>query len=273
MLFRGMDQAALDAGYNNSLAVANSSDLLRDFEHRSQIVRQGQGATLNLRYGPAPRNCIDYFAADEPGPLLIFIHGGYWQMRAKENFSFVAKGPLAHGIHVALIGYTLAPDLSLTGIVEEIRLSIAWLKEHAREYGGDPNNMILSGWSAGGHLTAMCLDEPGITNGVAISGIYDLAPIQMSYLNRKLQLSEAEVALLSPFRLPQSQRPLILAYGTEELPELQRQSLQFGAARQACSGAVLPLKQHNHFTILHELASPQGKITREICGLARCSTL
>lgn len=267
-IYRGLDQAALDAGYNNSTAVRNSSALLQDFDQRSAALRAAHGSHLDLRYGPAPRNRIDYFAAKKPGPLLIFIHGGYWQMRAKETFSFLAAGPLAHGIHVAMVGYTLAPDISLSGIVDEVRASIAWLKNHTPDPGGDPQRMIVSGWSAGGHLSALCLDEPGVIGGVAISGIYDLEPVRLSYLNDKLQLTDTEKSSLSPLHLPLSPRPLVVTYGTGELPELQRQSEQFAAARCRFPGTLLPLPQHNHFTILNELAAPDGAITREVCALA-----
>lgn len=266
--YRGLDQAALDAGYNNSTAVKDSSALLQDFDQRSAALRAAHGSHLDVRYGPAPRNRIDYFAAAKPGPLLIFIHGGYWQMRAKETFSFLAAGPLAHGMHVAMVGYTLAPDISLSGIVDEVRASIAWLKNHTADFGGDPDHMIVSGWSAGGHLTALCLDEPGVTSGVAISGIYDLEPVRLSYLNDKLQLTDTEERSLSPLHLPLSPRPLVVTYGTGELPELRRQSEQFAAARRSFPGTLLPLMQHNHFTILNELAAPDGAITREVCALA-----
>ena len=107
-LYRGMARAALDAAYDNSAAVANSAELLADFQARSDRLRAQRDRHLDLRYGSAERNRIDYFAADAPGPVLVFIHGGYWQMRAKETFSFLAAGPLAHGIHVAFAGYTLA---------------------------------------------------------------------------------------------------------------------------------------------------------------------
>lgn len=267
-IYRAMDQPALDAGYNNSLAVKNSDQLLQDFERRSAALRQRHPAHLDLRYGPAPRNRIDYFAADKAGPLLIFLHGGYWQMRAKETFSFVAAGPMAHGIHVALVGYTLAPDLSLAGIVAEVRSSIAWLRNNAAGFGADVDRMIVAGWSAGGHLTALCVDQPGVIGGVAISGIFDLEPVRLCYLNAKLRLTDTEEKSLSPSRLPASPRPLIVTYGTGELPELQRQSEQFGALRRAYPGALRPLAQHNHFTILDELADPQGAITEEVRKLA-----
>src|SRR4051812_38243631 len=103
-----MDQAELDAAYNNGNAVADSGPLLDDLRARSDRFRAAHPERLDLRYGPAERNRLDYFAASAPGPLLVFIHGGYWQsLRTKENVSILAQGPLAHGIHVACIGYTL----------------------------------------------------------------------------------------------------------------------------------------------------------------------
>jgi len=269
-LYRGMDKAALDAAYNNSLAVKNSTDLMADFGEQSASARTVPGTVLDLRYGPAPRNLIDYFPADRPGPLVIFIHGGYWQMRAKESFSYIAKAMLPHGLHVALVGYTLAPAATLGGMVQELRNAIAYLKAHAADHGGDPTRMVLTGWSAGGHLTAMCLDEPGVVGGLAISGIYDLEPMRLSYINDKLGLTTKDVAELSPMQLSMSAKPLVVAFGEDELPELQRQSTDFFNLRQSKGqpGTLLPLAGLNHFTILAELADPQSSLTEAICKLA-----
>ncbi len=261
-VYRGMDQATLDAAYNNSLAVANSAELMAQNGVLSAQMRQTPGARIGLRYGPAPRNLIDYFPASAPGPLLVFIHGGYWQMRSKEDFTLLAQGPLAHGMHVALVGYTLAPDATLATIVNEVRASIGWLHTHAGEWGADVNRIVVSGWSAGGHLTAMCMNEPGVVAGLAISGIYDLEPVRLSYLNPKLKLAEPDVSALSPALLPLSPKPMTIAYGGAELPELRRQSEEFFAQRSAAGlpGALLPLAGLNHFTILPELANPQGAL-------------
>ena len=268
--YRGMDRAALDAAYDNSAAVANSAALLADFEARSARLRTAKPQHLDLRYGPAERNRIDYFAADKKGPVLIFIHGGYWQMRAKETFSFLAAGPLAHGIHVALPGYTLAPDISLDGIVAEVRAAIRWIAQHAAAFGGDTANIILSGWSAGGHLTAMALDEPAVKGGVAISGIFDLAPIRLNYLNAKLGLTADDVLRLSPLlNLPVHSGPLMLACGSGELPELQRQTATYAQARAQAGlpGRWIELLHHNHFSILDELARPKGALTALVSEL------
>lgn len=270
-LYRGMDRAALDAAYDNTAAVKNSAALLADFDARSAQLRAARPQHLDLRYGPAERNRIDYFAADKPGPILVFIHGGYWQMRAKETFAFVAAGPLARGIHVALPGYTLAPAITLDGIVNEVRAALRWIAQHAAALGGDTSRIIVSGWSAGGHLTAMVMDEPAVAGGLAISGLFDLEPIRLNYLNAKLALDAAAVQRLSPaLNLPARCAPLTLAYGTGELAELQRQSEAYAAARLQAGlpGRALRLAQHNHFTILEELARADGALTQAVGELA-----
>jgi acetyl esterase/lipase len=272
-VYRGLDQAGLDAGYNNSLAVARSADILRDYEVRSASLRAVQSARLDLRYGPAPRQRIDYFVPDAgtalPGkaPLLVFIHGGYWQMRAKEGFGFVAAGPLAHGFHVALVGYTLAPEATLTDIVAEIRTALAWLRANAGAFGADVDRVVVSGWSAGGHLAALAVDEPGVTGALAISGLYDLAPIRLSYLNEKLRLTEAEVRDLSPLHRQPSPRPMMLVVGGAELPELQRQTREFADAREGLPGSLHVPPGDDHFTVLEALARPEGVLARSLMAL------
>ena len=263
-LYRSMDRAALDVAYNNSAAVTNRTELMAAFQLRSERRRAQKNGHLDLRYGPAERNRIDYFAADAHGPVLVFIHGGYWQMRAKEHFSFVASGPLAHGIHVACVGYTLAPDITLAGIVAEVGAAVAWLADHVAEFGGDPARIYVSGWSAGGHLTALSLAEPAVKGGLAISGIYDLEPIRLCYLNDKLKLDAAQARRLSPLlQTAENVKPLMLACGDGELPELRRQTETFADARTRAGvpGRSVQLPGHNHFTILEELASPDGALT------------
>jgi len=248
-LYRGMEKAALDAAYNNTEAVAGSAQIIAGWQARSDRLRPSR---REISYGERPRNRIDVFDAGPAAPLLAFIHGGYWQNRSKEAFSFIAEGPLARGISVALIGYTLAPDIRLEGIVAEIRAALDVLDR----------DLVVSGWSAGGHLAAMAMSHPRVSAGLAISGIYDLEPMRLSYINDKLRLDEPESRRNSPMRLPSSGKPLVLAYGTSELPELQRQSQDYA---KACEGAaLLPLEGKNHFSILEELASPSGALTRQV---------
>ena len=263
-LYRGMDQAALDSAYNNIAAVADSARILADWERRSAVLAAAYPNYLDLRYGSRDRNRLDFFPGDRGTPLFVFIHGGYWQMRAKETFRFLAAGPLAHGINVANVGYTLAPEATLREIVTEIETAITWAAANLARHGADRRRLHVGGWSAGGHLTAMTLAHPAVSGGLAISGIFDLEPIRLSFLNEKLALDAADVEGLSPAaRLPQSSAPLTIAYGTAELPELERQSREYAAARAAASlpGKVVALPGHNHFTILEELANPEGALT------------
>ena len=125
---------------------------------------------LDLRYGPRERNRIDFLKVHDDAPTLLFIHGGYWQNRAKENFTMFAEGPLGYGINVALIGYTLAPDATLDQIVAEIHAGIDYLARELPALGGDGKGLVVSGWSAGGHLTSMALSHPYVRAGMAIIG-------------------------------------------------------------------------------------------------------
>jgi arylformamidase len=262
--WRGMSQQDLDRGLNNGAAVAGSGDIVAGWDRRSAELRATHSDHLDLRYGPRERNRIDFLKAGEKAPTLVFIHGGYWQMRAKEAFTLFAEGPMAHGINVALIGYTLAPEATLEGIVAEINRGLDFLAEQLPALGGDANRIAVSGWSAGGHLTAMALSHPRVKGGVAISGIYDLEPIRQSYLNEKLRLDEAMSRRNSPILQAGGPiKPLALTAGSGELPLLRRQTADFAAHRTKYG---LPVSYEeipgaDHFTIMDQMLRPEGRIT------------
>ena len=262
--WRGMSQQDRDSGLNNGAAVAGSGDIMSGWERLSLDMRGRHPEYLDLRYGPRERNRIDFFKAAGQGPTLLFIHGGYWQTRAKEVFSLFAGGPMAHGINVALIGYTLAPEATLDEIVAEIHAGIDFLAAKLPELGGDANRIAVSGWSAGGHLTVMALSHPKVKGGVAISGIYDLEPIRHSYLNVKLGLDEAMSHRNSPMKQATGpMKPLALVVGGGELPLLRRQTADF-AGHRAKYGLPVSYEEipgADHFSVMDELASPTGRIT------------
>lgn len=270
-LYRDMDRAALDAAYNNGAAVADSDRFIARWEQRSAQLRAERSCRLDLRYGDAPRNRLDFFTAGERrAATLLFIHGGYWQSRAKELFSFVAEGPLSLGMNVALISYTLAPEARLDRIVGECRQALAWLTAHVAELGGDPARLYVAGWSAGAHLTAMLMQEAAIKGALAISGIYDLEPIRLNYLNDKLGLDDAEARRNSPLlHLPAQAAPLLVTVGGDELPELRRQSETYHAAWRShgLPGTFVPLPGRHHYAAVEELARPDGVLTRALAEL------
>jgi acetyl esterase/lipase len=269
-----MDRAALDVAYNNTAAVgvAKREEYVADWMKRSDVVRRTAGARIDLRYGAGDRHRVDVFPCGRSAaPTLVYIHGGYWQMNDKEPYAFLGEGLLPAGFNLAVIEYTLAPAVRLDEIVREVRGAVAWAIDHAKEHGGDPARVFVSGHSAGGHLTAMAMTDTRVAGGVAISGIYDLEPIRLNYLNDKLGLDAAEADRNSPLRhLPSSAAPLVVTVGLGELPELIRQSEEFADAwqRRGLRGAYLPVARHDHFSILEELARPDGAILTALKELA-----
>jgi acetyl esterase/lipase len=262
--WRSMSQEQRDLGLNNVIAVQDSLAIVAAWEERSAAMRSRYPAHLDLRYGPRDRNRIDVLLAAVNAPTLLFIHGGYWQTRAKESFACFAEGPLAHGINVALTGYTLAPEATLDEIVAEIHASLDMLTTTLPTLGADPGRLVVAGWSAGGHLTSMALSHPSVKAGMAISGIFDLEPIRHSYLNEKLQLDEAMAQRNSPLLQPGGvDKPLSMVVGGAELPLLRAQTAGF-AAHRALQGLPVTYEEipgHNHFSILDEMGSPDGRVT------------
>jgi arylformamidase len=263
-----MDRQSLDAAYNNSAAVADSEQYLADWLRRSEALRVRMPDHLNLVYGDAPRARLDFFTATRSGArTLLFFHGGYWQRNAKEGFSFVAEGPLAHGFNVAVAGYTLAPEATMDGIVREARISLHWLHQLLSKLGGNPARLYVGGWSAGGHLAAMLMDEPLVAGGLAISGLFDLEPIRLCYLNEKLGLDVEQARRNSPLlNLPARAAKLIIAYGAAELPELKRQSREFATGWRArgLPGEMIEVVDCHHYAVLEQLARPDGLLARSL---------
>ena len=270
-LWRGLTRRELDAAYDNTAAVADSAKRLADWTSRSALLRATHPGLLDRPYGPRERQRIDLFRGGRPGaPLLVFIHGGYWQRNSKDMFSFVAEGPLARGFDVAVPGYTLAPDASLTEIVAEIEAALRWLRREDPALGVGEGRLVVSGWSAGGHLAALSMRRPEVDAGLAVSGIFELEPCRLNYLNEKLGLTPDEVEALSPIRRPAVRtKPLVVAYGGNELFELQRQSEDYATAGRAAGSPthLLALSGHDHFSILEEFARPDGQLTAEVLGL------
>jgi acetyl esterase/lipase len=264
-LYRGMDRAQLDAGYNNGAAVPERDAIIADWRARSTKQRGERQGHIDLQYGDSPRERVDLFLADTPNaPTLAFIHGGYWQMNDKEDYAFLAEGTLPRGINLALIEYTLAPAARMDRIVAEVRRAIGWLAEHLGDYSADPTRLYVSGHSAGGHLTAMTMTLRTVRGGLAISGIFDLEPIRLNYLNEKLGLDPDEAERNSPLmHIPPMAGELTVAYGTNELPELCRQSIDYAQAwvERGLAGHLLPVDGADHFTILEALADPHGALT------------
>jgi arylformamidase len=259
-----MSRAERDAAYNNSAAVIDSPALNAARIAASATCRASWPGSLDVAYGPDDRQRWDIFpAADPAAPCFVFIHGGYWQRNRREDFACLGEGLRAHGWSVALPGYTLARDATMTAINGEIHAALDWLAANGAAH-GVTGPVLLSGWSAGGHLTAMALDHGRVAAGLAISGIFELGPVRDTYLNEALRLTDEEIVSLSPLRLPPVHKTLAITYGTAELPPLVEDSRALHAMRAAAHlpGALIPAPGANHFTIVEQLRQPGGLLVR-----------
>jgi arylformamidase len=272
-IFRDMDKQTLGAAYNNGAAVGNRQAYIDDFQQRSAAVYAEYPCQRDLVYGRGARQRFDWFPGPTANaPLLIFIHGGYWQANDKEDFAFVAAGPLTQGFGVVLAEYTLAPEASIGAIVDEIGQLLDFVTNEAKFGGACAGQMrYLAGHSAGGQLAAAYRSYPGVHGVLAISGLFDLEPISLCYLNDKLALTPEDVLRCSPQRSIAAGVPTRVAVGAAELPELIRQSRDYAdaclAAGEDITFELLP--ERNHFSVLEELASPSGVLTTSLARMVR----
>ena len=279
-VFGDFNQAALDAAYNNRAHVPHFMQIVERFQGLSERARASLRPQLDLAYGPDSRQRLDFFpAARQDAPLFVFIHGGYWQSLDNKPFSFLATPLHEAGIAFAAMTYDLCPNVSMTRLVEQAREAIVWLHRNAGELGFDPDRLFVGGHSAGGHLTAMLaltdftrygLPADAIKAGLCVSGLYELEPVRLAYVNEALRLDASEARALSPIHhLPRAVEgaaaatpPLLLAVGAAELPEFVRQQRDFAAAcrRQGVRGAEIELPGHNHFSVLETLESADAAL-------------
>lgn len=276
------DRATLDANYNLRAAVPEFQTYFDWYDAHSAAFRARCPGRVDLAYGAGPRQAIDLFlpAAADP-PLVVFIHGGYWQSQDRKRFSFVA-GPLVDaGAAVAVIGYDLAPEVEMDAIVAQIRAGLAWLYRHAPAHALDRDRLLVCGHSAGGHLAAMALStdwaaEAGLPRDLikgvcTLSGVFDLEPIRLCYLNDVLGMSAGQAERNSPIHLaPQTRCPVLLSVGDRETEAFLEQSRRYAehlrAAGVPCDLVVQP--DLDHFRIIAAMAEAENAVVRWLCRQA-----
>lgn len=262
--------------YDNRAAVPEYPAIVAGWLRDADLFRSRARGECDVAYGARPRNRLDLFhpRTDRGGPLILFIHGGYWRSFDKSSFSHMARGALAHGFSVAVPSYSLCPEVGVLDIIDELRQCCLFLRERC----GRP--LIVAGHSAGGHLAA-CMaatDWPahrqprGLVQAVfAVSGLFDLRPLLATPLNGDLRLSPAEAAAASPLLWPVPQSFAVEAWvGAAETTEFLRQSASLVAAWKGIGldANYAEVPGTNHFTIVSELAGPETAMTQRLVALA-----
>jgi arylformamidase len=277
------DQAALDAAYDQAAYAPNREQLIKRRIRDSELTRLRIGQPERVGYGPADIERLDIYRTErDAAPVFIFIHGGAWRSGRSKDFATPAEMFLAAGAHYVVPDFAWVQDVggSLMVLADQVRRAVVWVYDNAELLGSDRNQIYIGGQSSGGHLAAVALttDWPRdfglpvdiIKGGMCISGMYDLTPVRLSARNSYVAFDDATVAALSPMRhLDRLHAPVIVAYGTCETPEFQRQNREFAVAVETAGKKVRLLvgEHYNHFELPETLGNPCGLLGRAALDL------
>jgi arylformamidase len=276
-----LDPAWLDAEYDQRARHPEHVEIGARWETASSLVQRLESWRRDVRYGPGTNETLDIYPTPAANaPVLVFIHGGYWRSSDKSLHGFLAPAFNADGALVMIPNYALCPAVGIEHIVLQLARCLAWVHRHAALYGGDPSRIVVAGHSAGAHLAAMMLScrwkdvdaslPAQLVNGaLAVSGLFDLEPLRLApFIRDDIRLTPASVKRLSPAFFPRPRKPLHTAVGGEETSELKRQAAlirdQWGPTGVPVSETI---PHANHFTILHNLADPNGRLHRNALAL------
>jgi len=280
-----LNPEVLEREYNARASIPDHPEIFARWAEQGALTRRRRAGLIDVPYGDDAGERLDFFPTpqDRP-PLLVFIHGGYWRSLDKFDFSWIAPTFLDAGAAVALLNYGLTPRVTVEEIVRQQLKAMAWLYRRADDLGFDRDRIVVSGHSAGGHLTAMMMAaqwpafDPGlpadlIKGGLAISGIYDLEPlVPLPFINADLRLDAAAARRLSPVHMPPSTpSPLVTAVGGLESAEFKRQTQLIRRAWPKNAREDLDVPGANHLTVCDQLAVESSPLFHAALALVKAA--
>jgi len=273
-----MDQAELDAAYDQIKYAPNLPQITKRYATNSDAVRARLGAPRRYSYGSSAIEALDVYVTKRANaPINIFIHGGAWRGGLARDSGYAAELFVHAGAHYVVPDFinVLEAGGNLMAMAEQVRRAVAWVYRNAQSFGGDASRIYVSGHSSGAHLAGVVLTtdwrrELGLAadlvkGGLCCSGLFDLKPVRLSFRSSYVKFTDEIEQALSPQRhLDKLNAPLVLAYGTLETPEFQRQSRDFAAAVKDAGKPVELLvgEGYNHFEMPETLANPYGLLGR-----------
>ena len=273
-----LDQAELDDAYDQSVYAPNQKQVTGRYVTNSDAVRTRLGAPRRFAYGPTPVEGLDVWTTKRANaPVNVFVHGGAWRVGTAAAYAFPAELFVNAGAHFVVLDFAPVTDLGgdLAAMADQVRRGIAWVHRNAKSFGGDPDRIYLSGHSSGAHLAGVALvtdwkkdfglPADTVKGGLCCSGMFDMKPVRLSARSRYVNFTDAmEDAMSAQRHLERLNTPVVLAHGTLETPEFQRQSRDFAAAVKAAGkpAQLLVAQGYNHFEIFETLASPYGLLGR-----------
>ena len=275
LVWLDMDQRALDDAYDQVVYAPNRDQVHKRNEFNSERVRRRLGQPKRLAYGPTPVEQLDLFPTKQAGaPINVFIHGGAWRQRWAKDYHFLAEMFVNAGANFIALDFIGVDKTGgdLLPMADQVRRAVAWIYQNAKSFGGDPNRIYLSAHSSGAHLGGNVVTTDWKTYGAPNnvikgallgSGIYDLKPVRLSKRSEYVKFTdEVEAKLSSQRHLDLLNCPLIVAHGTFETPEFQRQARDFAVAVKAAGKSVtlLVAEGYNHFEMCEMLGNPLSLI-------------
>jgi arylformamidase len=271
-----MDQAQLDTAYDQSAYALNMQSVQKRLGHQNVAALARLGEPEKHTYGDSPDEYLLVYRTERTGaPAHVYLHGGMWKFNTAEGGIAVAEPIINAGANAVLVNFSSVDDegVSLAVLARQVRDATAWVYNNAEIFDANRERIFMSGHSSGGHLCGVLLvtdwardynlPDDLIKGGLCVSGMFDLAPVRLSSRNSWLKLSDDEEQLLSAQRyIEKLNAPIIIAYGTNETPEFQRQSRDFAAAVKASGKPVELLigEEYNHFEILETFFNPYGLV-------------
>jgi arylformamidase len=287
VVFLDYDQDELDDSYTQSLWAPNQGELEKRNAQKSAQVVARLGPARRLAYGPTEAEKLDlYVTKVTNAPINVFIHGGAWRAGSAALAAYQSEMFVDAGAHFIALDFNNVIETKgdLTVMVDQVRRAVAWVYRNAASFGGDRNQVYLSGHSSGGHLAAVAVTTDWRTYGFPIdivkgallaSGMYDLNPVSLSVRSSYVNFTAQVIEALSPKRhIDALVAPVIVAHGTLETPEFQRQSREFAAAVKAANktAQLIVLNGYNHFEVAESLGNPYGVLGRAVLQQMKLSS-
>jgi arylformamidase len=278
---RAQTSAWYDSMYNNRALVPDHAAHFAQWAQTSADARASLQCTLDIAYGEGPNETLDIFPAKQKNaPVVVFIHGGYWRSLDKADHSFVAPPLHDMGACVVVVNYALCPGteekpVTIPDIAQQMAKALAWTWHNIAQYGGNPQQVVVAGHSAGGHLAAMLLAcdwkkvDPSIPahwlqKALSISGLYDLTPLRKTpFLQTSLKLTAQHARMASPALWPRPNKGVLytVAGGDESAEFLRHNRL----IHQTWGPKTVPVCEDlaglNHFSIVTDLTKKGTRLS------------
>ena len=278
LVFLDYDKDEIDAAYDQALWAPNQAEVLKRNAQKNRAVLARLGQPRRLAYGPTEIEKLDLYSSRQPNaPIHVFIHGGAWRAGIAADSAYISETFVDSGAHFIALDFNNAVEVSgnLMTLADQVRRAVAWVHQNAASFGGNPNRLYVSGVSSGGHLAGVVLTTDWqkdfglpvdtVKGGLCGSGLFELHPVALSKRGNYEKFTNDVIEALSPQRhLEKLVAPVIIAHGTLETPEFQRQSREFAAAAKAAgkSATLLVGEGYNHFELHETLGNPYGLLGR-----------